>query len=354
MLYLEDISFDPFIRLYMILTQDAEKMVIGSQVAIESYLRTGCNEGIHFEYCRPFGSLLLDLEYDKECLWNVAISNLRDAYNLKYNVTEYLYERFSEKKSPKACKETALSILQSKFSQDNPISKYVALKIWFSYQIAEQNKTDQGLEYFVNSMLTLTRPLQFEPKGSHKPNTKVLPGHVLLRWSIELSYADREMIIVKPYSKISNEYIIADLSLIPLKNYYIEKLQQWNKYLLRCKVCGTYFMASNLHYDYCSTTCRAAARAEQLKERAEIPSIKKLDRLCRNEYQYWYNRLRKIKESGKWSEDQIMHYKLAMEKFQDEKSKKRQQYSKGDISYKDLLEWFSSQRKIADQFIDNL
>lgn len=187
-----------------------------------SYLRTGCSEGILFECSRPFGSLLLDLEYDKECLWNIAISNLRDAYNLKYNVAEYLHERFSEKKSPKACKETALSILQDKFTQDNPISKYTALKIWFSYQIAEQIKTDQRLEYFVNSMLTLTRPLQFEPKGPHEPNIKVLPGHILLRWSTELSYADREMVIVKPYSKISDEYIIADLSLIPLKNYYIE------------------------------------------------------------------------------------------------------------------------------------
>lgn len=354
MLNLEDISFDPLIRLCMILTKDNEKLIIGSLVAIESYLRTGCSEGILFECSRPFGSLLLDLEYDKECLWNIAISNLRDAYNLKYNVAEYLHERFSEKKSPKVCKETALSILQDKFTQDNPISKYAALKIWFSYQIAEQIKTDQRLEYFVNSMLTLTRPLQFEPKGPHEPNIKVLPGHVLLRWSTELSYADREMVIVKPYSKISDEYIIADLSLIPLKNYYIEKLQQWNKYLLQCKVCGTYFIASSLHYAYCSTTCRATARAELLKERAEIPSVKKLDQLCRNEYQYWYNRLRKIKESGKWSEEQILTYRQTMEKFQDEKTIKRQQYSRGDISYKELLDWFSAQREIADRFVENL
>lgn len=91
-----------------------------------------------------------------------------------------------------------------------------------------------------------------------------------------------------------------------------------------------------------------------LKERAEIPSVKKLDQLCRNEYQYWYNRLRKIKESGKWSEEQILTYRQTMEKFQDEKTIKRQQYSRGDISYKELLDWFSAQREIADRFVENL
>lgn len=43
-----------------------------------------------------------------------------------------------------------------------------------------------------------------------------------------------------------------------------------------------------------------------------------------------------------------------MEKFQDEKTIKRQQYSRGDISYKELLDWFSAQREIADRFVENL
>ena len=63
---------------------------------------------------------------------------------------------------------------------------------------------------------------------------------------------------------------------------------------------------------------------------------------------------RKIKASGKWTEEQIMNYKLTMENFQEEKCTKRQQYSNGDISYKELLDWFSSQREIADQFVANL
>lgn len=351
---LDQVSYDPSIRLSMILTPTSERILIGTSIAIESCLRTGSNEEILFEYNRPFGSLLLDLEHDQQYLWNIALSNLRDAYNLKHHPMEYLHERFDEKKTEKRCKEIALSILQDKYNQDNPISKYVALKIWFSYKSADSIHTDIHFDNFMQKMVTLTRPLQSEPIRQLEPNIKVLPGHILLRWSTELSYEDREMVIVKPYKKIPDEYILADLSLIPLKNYYIEKLQHWDKYLLQCKVCGTFFIASNLHPEYCSSTCRSTARIEQLKARAEIPSVKKLDKLCRREYQHWYNRLRKIKASGKWTEEQIMHYKLTMEKFQNEKNTKRQQYSNGDISYKELLDWFSSQREIADQFVANL
>ena len=127
------VPYDPSIRLAMILTPTNERILIGSPIAIESCLQTGSSEEILFEYTRPLGSLLLDLERDQACLWNVAISYLREAYDLRHHPEEYLHEIFFDKYTEKGSKEKALSILEKKFNQDNPISKYVSLKIWFSY-----------------------------------------------------------------------------------------------------------------------------------------------------------------------------------------------------------------------------
>ena len=341
------------LKIAMILTKDTEKILIGSDIGIESHLRGGEDDEFLMEWERPLGSLLYNLEHDDKAEWNIAVTYLFDAYEKKFR-------RFSNFSDPcddfKTCGEyldEAKKILQKKLEKDDPITKYVALKLWYELQQIFDTRGKQYREFwfenvFRNHAIGLVRPFGMEKKSFEVEATPVLPDGILFRWPAEFTRSDREMVIVKPSKKISNEYVCAGWSLLPLKNYYIHKFEIWKKYLLQCKICNKYFIASNLHYEYCSNQCRTTAKEIALTKRKIVPSVHNVDKLCKREYQYWYSRWKTIQDSQIWTEDCKEEFRQRMEKFQEEKVEKRKQHSAGNLSYKDLLNWFAEQRKVVD------
>ena len=347
------------LKIGMILTKDTERILIGSDSGIENHLRGIEDNEFLMEWERPLGSLLYDLERDDQAEWSFAITYLFDAFDKKYRWLSNPPDPWDTYKTHREYLGATKQILQKKLDNDDPITKYVALKLWYEFQYAITIQDREYREFwfdyvFRNHAEGIIRPFGMKKKDFEIEPTPVLPDDVLFRWPVEYTRSDREMVIVKPCKRNQEEYIYAGWSLLPLKNYYIQKFEVWKKYLLKCKICNKHFIASSLHYEYCSNECRTTAKEIALANRKQIPSVRNVDKLCKREYQYWYSRWQDVKDSASWTEDRKEAFRQRMDKFRDEKSEMRKRHSAGDISYKDLLNWFAEQRKIVDALIGDI
>ena len=75
---------------------------------------------------------------------------------------------------------------------------------------------------------------------------------------------------------------------------------------------------------------------------------KDIDQLCRNEYQYWYNRIQKAKLSTVWTEEERYDLESAFIKFKEQKVVMRQKHKLQQITSQELIDWFLAQRDIID------
>ena len=248
--------------------------------------------------------------------------------------------------------DVAQEILSEKYDSGNPVSKYVSLRIWYGYWLFRENPSPQNCNLYLNIMENLIRPFS-TPCGKINDGIQLTPDHGIFRHTKELKYYDREQRIYHIEST-GDECIIIDNSLIPLEKYYISKLEKWRKCLIRCKVCNRLFFADSLRYELCSDECREQMRIDLLALRKKDENISNVDRICTNASAQWYNRLKKIKSSNEYSEEDVKTYSLAKDRFLEKKREKRKAFKKGEITYKELQNWLLHQEVEAQEMLESI
>ena len=78
-----------------------------------------------------------------------------------------------------------------------------------------------------------------------------------------------------------------------------------------------------------------------------------IEKLCRNEYAYWYNRFRRARDSEEWTEDEVYDLESAFMKFRDRKVEMRQKYKRNLMTFRELQDWFLRQRDIIDKMVED-
>lgn len=315
------------------------------------------SDGEHFfraqVFCdeiRPAGTLLMSLEYDPMGEWNTALSYLESAHEiLRKSIPERAWSMRNDDLGVVEYETKTQTFLQDKFATNDPICQHVAMRMWYGYwDIRESNR--EVFSFYYNRMANLIRPFMRDKRVLEE--TRVLPDSEIFRWPLSMKDCDERKTLYNIKLNGAGEYILVDDSLIPLKTHYVDSLKTWKRCILQCRVCGRYFVADSMHYELCSASCRAVAREESGKRRASNKTSRHVESLCRNEYQYWYNRLRKARAS--WTESQLEVLEAAMGRFQTEKVKKRREYKKGEISIEELADWFMKQREIVDEIMNGM
>lgn len=347
----KDIRAPLNMKLVMVLDKQKERFLISTEESAERRLSNYHAEEVICDVTRPLGSFLIELERDTDYQWRDALSYLYQAWEQR-NSLFYKYAGINPTAEESVFKleEKARGILNSKWEKEDPVCKYVAMKIWY-YYLSIQHNSNEGLRnYIFNKCHDLVFPFNRD-KNSPETGIRCLPDNELFRWPVVLNGDKYIMHIHGGQQQNSLEYIVADDSLVPLRIYYIQKLEMWRKSITQCKCCGRYFIASNLRFKLCSQACRKEMELRNRKERLSHIPTKEIDNLCNRENNYWYRRWKIASESGQWTEEALESFQSRRYRFQDEKVKKRQQYDMGKITFTELCDWFREQRDIVDEIM---
>lgn len=329
----------------MVVEKEYERILIGDCDAIRNRLEGQKTSGVLFDQVRPFGTFILMLNDSNEETWNKALSCLLEGREIldKSNL-----ERIIVKKDPKEYEREAMEILSEEFDSDDLVSRFVAMKIWYGYWDIRGTKKTLDLNLFESEMNTLIHQYRSQ-KVFLEEGSDFTSKHPVFKYSDNLGFSDKISSIYTSLGEDNLECIVVDRSLFPIKKYYADRLKNWKKVIMRCKMCGRLFIADNRSCKYCNDGCKKSARDKSLVRRSETGDTAEVDQMCRTANAYWSNRRAKIRKSPEWTADEVHAYEDAMKQFQKEKKDKRRQHKEGKITLSELKNWLAEQSIEAEK-----
>lgn len=336
-------------KIAMVLSKKQERILIGTNDEIKQALSNKGGVKLFYDETRPFGTFLIKFEDDRsECDWRTALSCLKEAQEV--TIPEKIFHSIEKERLDVQMEKKAQTILQKKFDTGDPICQYVATRIWYNYWRIRVCKNKEIIDDYFARMQNLVRPF-YRGEEIKAEDRRILPDDPIFRWPKVSVDCDEYMKIYGQRTKGTDSYIVADDSLIPLKLYYTDSLIKWRLCIIQCKMCGKFFLGKSLHCKYCGESCRKAAQIMRQETRKNNKANKDIEQLCRNEYQYWYNRIRKAKASTVWTEEECYDLESAFIKFKEQKVVMRQKHKLQKITSQELIDWFLAQRDIVDGFM---
>ena len=337
-------------KLALVAEEDFERILIGTEENIRLSLSGQHNTDLFCDSIRPFGTFLLETDPTPNASWKTAVFSLLEAQRILHSVD--IKDHFA-KENVLFYEQQAQDILAEKFDSEDPICQFVALRIWYGYWFYREKRNADDCELFLGSMQNFIRPFSYT---SHyiEDRSRVTASNAIFRHPREIATCDGERTICHLAGTTDSEYILVDKSLIPLEKYYIAQFNKWAKYLISCKICGRFFFADSLKRELCSQDCRDQARKNMLAQRKANEETASIDRICLNAAAHWYNRLRKMRESDEYGEEDIRKYEAEKDEFLKDRRKKRKAYKVGEISYAELRDWLLYQEVVAQTALESI
>lgn len=339
------------------LTKQRERIIVGDSGAIRRRLCGDKEAFVYSDTTRTTGTFLIDFPLDEGHEWNIALSYFCDALEMRRaSGVQKIIDHFSGEHSKEEFEQLGLEILRRKYETHDPVCMFIALRMWFGYvKVSSAGRNVKEIvDDFQNDLSRLLYPLhQMLEKPLEMSDEQVQAKDPLFRWTRVQRAADMRMTICYPDDRVKAEYVLIKKSFLSVKAYYAEKLKQWKKYLIICAVCGRPFLADSRHYELCGESCREAAIEKNRENRNKNVDSKKVDKLCRNEYQYWYTRKVAAEKTEGFSPERLQRIESAMQEFRAGKTAERKRWKNREVTFIQLKRWFSEQRKIIDELRDN-
>lgn len=178
------------------------------------------------------------------------------------------------------------------------------------------------------------RHISFTP--SRDPNTDQAIDYLLGRYVKD----DMPMMIIK--GKNGAEYAVTDVSLVSMVEYYIRLLYSKSLFPRYCLNCGKLFIAKSSLFDVlCSDACRKQRNSEKLSRYKEKHNDE-YEAQYMKVYQRWYTRIRRAKEKGQLTGDNLQLCNDIFSNFTSESYEKRNGVRNGDISPEAFSEWIDN------------
>jgi len=318
------------------LTLDRKKMternVVGETSETRRHLENGTGE-IYYDCTRPMGQLLIDFEADSKREWNVNLSLLRESYAKTF---PFEAERWK-------IAAPVSDFLRGKYKSGEPSALFASVKTWDDY--LNCYNISHGGDILMQRLSALYRP--FFLYSDNRPWQEKMTAALskVLRdeeAAVELWY---------PVAKRSFECVVASVSFLPLIAYYLHKIDEWGFVFQGCKVCGKHFLARSRHYELCSDDCRKVQAAEAKREFDERAKGDRLEQYHETAYQYWYNRLRKLKRAKNPDADKLALVSGAFEVFRKEAVERKGKVKRGEMKLTEFSDWLFKQQNAVDKLM---
>lgn len=301
-----------------------ERVIIGKESEVQKLLENGSGD-VYFDETAPLGNMISTFESDTENQWEIAITQLADSY-------DKLLTRWKWTELP-------FDFLRRKYENGALVAKYAAIRIWVEYiNCYNMNHGKKELEDRT-TMLCRTFHLY--------ANNELLSEKAYNIFDNVINSNESRLDLWYPTPKRSIECVVAYYSFKSMLFYYLNRIKEWNLYFQQCKVCGRAFLAGSRRYELCSESCRTKQAAENKRQFDERTKDSHNEKLYGITYDYWYNRIRKLKQENA-SESIIAEATEAFEKYRLEGVR-----LKGELEADDFKIWIDGQMAIIDSLVNS-
>ena len=326
-------------RVVLALTLNRQKMtervVIGRSAEVSLRLERDVGE-VYFDETRPLGSFLIGLEADKDRQWNVNAATLRESYDKAFPRTAARWKHAAP----------VGDFLMKKYESGEPSAMFAAIRTWEEY--LNCFNLNHGADLLTERLAALYRP--FAIYAENRPWQELAPGAM----TAALRDTDMEVSLWYPVKKRPFEVVAALSSLLPVIQYYLYKLNEWGYVFQQCKICGKDFVAKSRHYELCGDECRRVQAVENKREFDERAKGDKLEQLHENAYNYWYNRLRKLKNGNAADPERAAAVGAAFKEYRKEAVKRKTKVKTGELSFSDYATWLVEQQNAVDALMSEV
>ena len=322
-----------FGRIVFTLTLDrkklTERIIIARSDEARLRLERSAGDVFYDETC-PLGSFLLNFEGDKTGEWNKNAAILRESYGK-------IFPRESARWKHAA---PVGEFLARKSENGEPSALFAAVKTWDEY--LNCFNLNHGADLLTERLALLYKP--FAIYADYKPCREKTP-ETLSRATLD---GESAVELWYPAGKRVLESVVASASLLPIIAYYLYKIAEWGYVFQECKVCGKDFLARSRHYELCSDECRRVQALESKREFDERAKGDRLEQLHENAYNYWYNRLRKLKKGNAADPEKAAVVGAAFKMYRKEAVRRKTAVKNGEMSFSDFATWLAEQQNAVD------
>ena len=298
------------------------------------------------------GHFLLGFERDPEKKWDEAINNLTAALKL------------SGKRS-REYEAQAKEFLQNRWDTRDPVCRFAALKIWQDYCAVRRIKAageEALIPYRPDELPRQIGTFSFSAKRladcfwqrpDAEPNVRggsIAWNDPILRLPPMLKNAEDELHIWT-IDRANFEIIVLARSFYPLKQYYRVKMNNQKMKFARCIVCGNFFATNTRKQETCGKVCAKLRKAKTTARYHEQSKGDEVELVCKQAYQYWYNRVQKAKQIGEFPKEQMDALLVGFESFKRERKIYKKRVTQKSISMKEFRSWILTQENLASEIM---
>lgn len=342
-----EIAYKQASKIALLLAPESERILTGTEDDIRSCLEGHPTNKRCRDITSRLGSLALSLSLCQE-----QENDWREVFE-KTDIAQEILSKTFHLKSPMEQERQAEEILHKKYATGNPLYQYVSERIWHEYWALRGKKDLKGYHNLTELALNLFKPFEV-PLCNVKPRDRIIIDRELIR-QLNTTPSDGE-VRIRPIviDGLQTEYILADNSLVPLLQYYQNYLDQHRAVCMCCKNCGQLFATNTFTWKYCGDNCKSSANINSKAKRKNDKAAWNVEKICRNADAKWNYNIKKIKQAGTWSEEELLQFKLAMEHYQDERKEKRADYKHGRITLKELQDWILLQPDCIKEVVKSI
>lgn len=283
---------------------------------------------------RPFGTLLEEMGIDG----GLRISDMAGGF-----WPETIYHR------PDIF-ETAIKTAEELYASDNLVRRFVVLRLWQEWRNTVEQKKNHEVRNIIDDIvdpirLNHLRKLLTWQNMFHRGDSYSVFGPLYFHRPAYIMYRHGDPLV---------PYHVTDLSALSLYMHYFYTVYAKHDYFQYCKHCGKLYVAPTAKTEgFCSETCRKAQQKENRQRYDEKVREDKAERAYRNTYMYWYNRLKKLRQSHDIEPEKLAELEHEFKAFCAEGKKRKKAVQKEGRDERAFIGWLLGQQDYFDGMLEH-
>lgn len=317
--------------------QQTEHIIIGEKGEVSRYFE-GCVDpkpAILADEVRPMGTMISELFETR------AIDAKDAATGFRPDTVLYRPDLL----------EKAMRVTEELYASSNLVWRFVALRLWQEYQAVKGQPETQEIN---DRLEQITYPVRISHEQQIKSWHMVYTYSDLYRF-LGGEYFDYPAWVMYQAGRPMTVYHVTDFSILPLYIHYLNTVYTKQAFFQYCKRCGKLYVAhTSKTGGFCSEECRKAQQKDNRKKYDDSVKGDAAESNYRAAYMYWYNRMKKLRQTPEIDTGRMAELEQAFKAFRDEATqrKKEVQRKKADVGV--FMAWLDEQRGQFDKLAEGL
>ena len=317
--------------LYLDKEKQEEHIVIGEMADISGYLQGNiyAAERLLVNEVRPFGTMIEELFIS--CPIDIVDASTGFRPNAINTRPDLLFK--------------GVEVVEDLFASENLVRRFVALRLWQEYQTVKNLPETAEINDRLDNIIY---PVRFSHRRQIETWQNIYSYSNLYQF-LKYPYFDFPAYVMYQSDRPMKIWHVTDFSVLPLYVHYLNTVFMDRGFFQYCKRCGKLYIAPTARSrGFCGEDCRKAQQKENRQRYSDKVEGDEAEKNYRNTYMYWYNRMKKYRQSPNVEPEKLAELEDAFEKFCKEGVRYKNDVQHGEKNKRELLSWLFDQRVYFD------